>query len=215
MIGLLTPMANPTVEREMRRLLPHDVNYVVGRLTSNETDSVARLRAYAEHLAGALEQFGGMPLSALAFACTASSYLVGRAGEDRIGATLHLHVLWAARSIVDTLAKRGARRIAVVSPYPEAIHRAGLEYWSAAGFEIMSDERLEIGSTDTRAIYALASTDARAAVTRASATGCDAVLISGTGMPSLDLIAPEGLPPVVSSNHCLASAMRAQGNPSP
>lgn len=215
MIGLLTPMANPTVEREMRRLLPDDLDYVVGRLVGNERNSTERLRAYAERLPDALAQFGGMPLAALAFACTAPSYLIGRDGEKRIGARMDLPVLWAARAIADWISVQGARRIAVVSPYPGPIHRAGLDYWSAAGLEVVADERVEIGSGDTRAIYALAAGDAVAAVERAVQSGADLVLVSGTGMPSLELVTPEGDPPVISSNHCLAQAMLAQKDRTP
>lgn len=207
MIGILTPMANPTVEREMRRLLPSDFNYAVGRLVCAESDSTKRLRAYAERLPDSLAQFGEMPLRAVAFACTASSYLVGREGEDRIAAMLDVPVLWAARAIAEALEGIRARRIAVVSPYPEPIHRAGLEYWRSAGLEIVTQQRVEIGSTDTRAIYALTNKSAAAAVARATASGAEAVLISGTGMPTLDLIAPDRTPPVISSNHCLARAM--------
>lgn len=208
-------MANPTVEREMRRLLPPDFNYVVGRLVGTENDSTERLRAYAEQLPNSLAQFGGMPLTAVAFACTASSYLIGRDGEDRISATLDVPVLWAARAIAGALERIGARRIAVVSPYPAPIHWAGLEYWRATGLEIVADQRVEISSTDTRAIYALTSKDAAAAVARATQSGADALLLSGTGMPTLDLIAPDRAPPVISTNYCLASAMLIQQDTSP
>ena len=206
-IALLTPMANPTVEREMRQLLPATVDYVVGRLTGPTGDSLARLRSYAECLPDQLAQFGGMELGALAFACTASSYLIGAVGEARIGAALGVPVIWAAAAIRSELARRGARRIAVLSPYPEAIHRAALAYWQAAGLAVVGEERVEIGSADTRAIYALTAGDASAACARLAASGADAVLLSGTGMPSLALLSPDGQPAVLSSNLCLARRM--------
>jgi len=212
MIGLLTPMANPTVERELRRLLPDDVDYVVGRLTSDEADSTKRLRAYAEHLDCAVRQFGGMPLSALAFACTASSYLVGREGEDRIAARLRQPVLWAAATVRDALGRARVRRIAVISPYPAAIHAAGLAYWQACGFALVFDRRIEIGSEDTRAIYALGQDAAQAAIDEARQVAPDAILLSGTGMATLSLVESNAEPRVLSSNHCLAAAMIAQAN---
>jgi maleate isomerase len=74
------------------------------------------------------------------------------------------------------------------------------------------DERVEIGSDDTRSIYALAGSEAQAAVIRAREAAPDAVLLSGTGMPTLALLDPQGMPPIISSNHCLAQAMmRNQG----
>ena len=153
-LALLTPMANPTIEREMRRLVPDCCDYVVGRLVSRLDDSRERLISYAEDLGQSLAQFGGLPLSAIAFACTASSYLIGLEREDSLAKQVGIPVLWAAATIREELSRRGARRLAVVSPYPDAIHQAGLAYWSSAGFVTIFDERVEIGSDDTRSIYA-------------------------------------------------------------
>ncbi len=214
-IALLTPMANPTVEREMRLLLPANCDYVVGRLVSAEPGSTERLRAYGEDMSASLAQFGVMPLTAIAFACTASSYLVGTHGEDRIAAGLSLPVLWAARTICRTLQEMGARRIAVVSPYPDELHAAGLAYWRGAGFDVIAQHRVETGSSDTRSIYGLGSQAAREALVLAKACAPDAVLLSGTGMPTLDLLDPSGHPPVISSNHCLAAAMIAHSKAQP
>ena len=214
-IALLTPMANPTVEREMRHLLPDSCDYVVGRLVSAELDSSKRLRAYGEDISVSLAQFGIMPLSAIAFACTASSYLIGADGEDRIAAGLPLPVLWAARTIRHTLQAMGARRIAVVSPYPDELHAAGLAYWRGAGFDVIAQHRVETGSADTRSIYGLGSQAAREGLAAAKACAPDAVLLAGTGMPTLDLIDPAGNPPVISSNHCLAAAMIAHSKAQP
>lgn len=208
-IALLTPMANPTVEREMRALLPPSCDYVVGRLVSRSGEAEERLRAYATDIASTLKQFGGMPLSAVAFACTGSSYLIGRSGERQVEEGLEMPVYWAAREIETQLRRLGARRIAVVSPYPETLHLAGLGYWRDAGFEIVNDRRVEIGSSDTRQIYALTGREAELPVAAARRSRPDAILLSGTGMPSLALIDPRGSPPVVSSNWCLAQAMLA------
>ena len=56
-LALLTPMANPTIEREMRRLVPYCCDYVVGRLVSRLDDSRERLISYAEDLGQSLAQF--------------------------------------------------------------------------------------------------------------------------------------------------------------
>ena len=206
-IAVLTPMANPTVERELRMLLPPECDYVVGRLVSHHRDSEVRLRAYAERLPEMLQQFGGLALSAVAFACTASSYLLGRGHEDAIARDLDIPVLWAAAVIRETLAGLGVQRLAIVSPYPDTIHQAGLAYWRDAGFEIAFDARVKIGSIDTRAIYRLDGCEAENAIGGAKQSKADIILLSGTGMPTLASIDPGGSPPVLSSNLCLAGAM--------
>jgi maleate isomerase len=208
-IAVLTPMANPTVEAEFRALLPRDFSWVTGRLVSAEPDPLQRLIAYAEGISGSLRQFDTMKLAAVAFACTGSSYLIGRAREEELASQLPVPVLWAAAIIRERLAALGARRIAVISPYPSNLHDAGLTYWREAGFEVIHDARVEIGSSDTRAIYALGAAAAVEALARAVEARPDAVLLSGTGMPSLSLVSAESTPPILSSNLCLGEAMVA------
>ncbi|ANY21075.1 Maleate isomerase [Tsuneonella dongtanensis] len=207
--AVLTPMANPTVEAEFRALLPPTLPWVTGRLVSDEPDSMKRLVAYAEGMAGAMRQFDSLALSAVAFACTGSSYLVGRERQAELDEAISVPVIWATDAIERRLAMLGARRIAVVSPYPPELHASGLTYWRKGGLEIVFDARVDIGSADTRAIYALGSDAANEALESARAARPDAILLSGTGMPTLPLLDPDGTPPVVSSNLCLADALVA------
>jgi maleate isomerase len=204
-IGILTPMANVTVEDELRHLLPRD--YVVARLVSPSEDSATRLIDYAEDAGQTVAQFGGMPLAAIGFACTASSYLIGATREAEIAARFDVPFVFAARAIAGELARRGAKRIAVISPYPPVIHAAGLGYWSDAGFDVIHSARVDIGSADTRRIYALAGSEAAPLIDAARAAAPDLILLSGTGMPTRALLEPDASVPVVSSNFCLAQAL--------
>jgi maleate isomerase len=203
--GILTPMANGTVEDELRHLLPRP--YAVARLVSPSEDSATRLIDYAEDADRTLAHFGGMPLAAIGFACTASSYLIGATREAELAARFDIPFVFAARAIADELARRGVRRIAVISPYPPVIHAAGLGYWSDAGFEVIHSARVDIGSADTRRIYDLAGSEAAPLIAAARAAGPDLVLLSGTGMPTRALLEPAAAIPVISSNFCLAQAL--------
>ncbi|HLL60037.1 MAG TPA: hypothetical protein VK391_09145, partial [Allosphingosinicella sp.] len=203
----LTPMENPTVEAEMRHLLP--IDFVVARLVSSADDSRQRLIDYAERAAEVVGQFGEMKVGAIGFACTASSYLIGRDREQEIAAAFPLPFLFAAAAIRQRLATQKARRIAIISPYPQPLHQAGLSYWQDAGLEIAYEARIDTGSSDTRAIYRLDGREAEASIEEAKRQAPDAILLSGTGMPTLRLLDPEGDPPILSSNLCLAASLAA------
>jgi maleate isomerase len=86
---------------------------------------------------------------------------------------------------------------------------AGQAYFEGRGLNVLAKHRIETATADTRGIYDLTSGQAAEVLAGLDLSGVDAVLLSGTGMPSLPALAtghPSGVP-VVSSNFCLAAKM--------
>lgn len=211
-LGLATPQANPTVEAEFRLLFRGRLLPVVTRLVSRAHDPARRLLDYLDQLAPALESFDTLPLAAFGFACTGSSYLAGTDAEEaavrRVTDRFRLPVVTATAAIRAELGIRGARRIAVFAPYPVSLCSAAMRYWKTAGYEVTRLERLETGSEDTRSIYTVTPAAVAAALQRFDPGDADVVLLSGTGMPTLDaLLDGNAGPPMISSNLCLAAQM--------
>jgi len=220
-IGMATPQANPTVEAEMRLLMPADVLCLTTRLTSDAPESRQRLIDYIEQADGALAGFDTLRLDAIGFACTGSSYLVGplreRALSERAAAARGCPVVTAAQAIVAALRSLGMRRIALLAPYPAPLVAASLSYWQAVGLEVVATARIDIASTDTRDIYALGTADAVAGLERLDHHRAEAIVLTGTGMPTLGAItqcAAAVGKPILSSNYCLAwEVLRRAGYP--
>jgi maleate isomerase len=216
-IGIGTPQANPTVESEFAILLPPAVSLTVTRLTSAASAPADRLHDYLLNLADHLAAYDSFWPDAFGFACTASSYLIDAAQEravidacqDRFG----YPVVTAADAIDGALKRLDARRIVLISPYPAPLAEAATRYWRGRGYDLVAVAAAGdlAPDADTRGIYALGSDAAAAALARIDLAGADAVLLSGTGMPSLPLIANVQLGlPVLSSNLCLAAALCAR-----
>jgi maleate cis-trans isomerase len=198
-IGVLTPQANTTVEPEFGILLPPGLGFVTARLTSAKPTMEERLLDYFDRLDVTLPQFGDAPLRALGLACTGTSYLVGREREDGIfqalSRRLGMHASNSALAVVDALHALGARRIGLVSPYPDSLLQESIGYWQSRGFAVDAVARVIATAQDrersgsAHPVYALGSDSVIAALATLRGKALDAIVMLGTGMPSLQAIA--------------------------
>lgn len=219
-VGIAVPHSNPTVEPELRALIPPAVGVYATRLTHPAPRVEERLNHYIRHIPEAISTFGEMTLAAFGFGCTGSSYVAGLELEERLvaAATAHcgLPVITAAQAIRSALTHLGCRSMALVSPYPAELADAGYRYWEAAGIRVGARLRVDPTLTDTHRIYELTSDDALAALRRIDRTGVDCLVASGTGMPTLRALRQLGSEtalPVLSSNLCLAWALTQAAAP--
>lgn len=213
-VGVAVPHTNPTVEPEMRALLPDSIGVYATRLTHPSPEVEERLHHYIRHIPEAIGTFGEMKLAAFGFGCTGTSYVAGLELEDRLTAEARertsIPVITAAQAIRKALKKLGCNSIALVSPYPEALAEAGYRYWEDAGIRIVDRLRVDPALTDTHKIYELTSDDALIELQRLNTGDADCLVASGTGMPTLralKTLATETELPVLSSNLSLAWAL--------
>lgn len=211
LIGALTPQANTTVEPEFQILWPAGYGMINARMTSPKDTINARLLDYWGALEQTLDQFANAPVSAVAFACTGASYLAGREEEDALAARIEAAhgypFVTSAIAVTDALNALGAKRVGLVSPYPADLTEASIGYWESRDFDIVETSSAFNADSAFHPIYSLQASSASDALNMLRDKPLDAIVMLGTGMPTLAPIAAaagwDG-PPVMSCMLCLA-----------
>lgn len=214
-VGIAMPQANPTVEPEVGLLLPRKTSLLASRLTSSQAQPADRYREYFTGFEKTLSTYDTLKLDVCGFACTASTYLVGREPEDdelkRLTDLKGYPIISAGQAIEQALRHIGAEKIAIGAPYPQWSVDMSRDYWAGRGFDIVNTTRIAIASDDTRAIYELSHRDALATLNSIDFSDADAILLTGTGMPGFAAIVAlmeRTGKPVLTSNICLTWSMR-------
>lgn len=208
-LGLIALQSDETIEGDMRRLLPKDVELLVSRVPSSVEVSRDTLAAMEAHLAASAALFPvGAGFDAIGYGCTSGTAQIGaRSIASEIGKSARTHaVTEPLSSLIAACAHLRVNRLALLSPYVGQVSEQLRKILVEAGIKTPVFGSFDVAEEAT-VVRISAQSIADAATALVGQGNVDAVFLSCTNLRALDVIAPLearlGLP-VLSSNQVLA-----------
>ena len=175
------------------------------------------------HAERAARELASAKVDAIAFACTAGSFVQGESGENelkgRIEKATGVPVVTTAGAVVDALSALRVTRLVMLTPYTDELNQLEKAFLEESGIDVVAMAGLgivdafSIGDVDARGLYRLARTLWREGA--AGPSHPEATFISCTNLPTIDIIADleqdTGAPVVTSNQATLWASLRVLG----
>ena len=186
-IGVITPDNDPVPESEFWTMAPKGVSVHTARVPLVDVKTFSS-PPYADN---ATELLAPLPLNAIVFAFTTSSYVLGPEAEHELTARLEkrsngIPVLLPCIAAVTAFHLLGVKRIAVIHPpwFAEDVIQRGATYFRTRGFEVSHVGQL----TPTRKFSEVAPAELYAWVREHVPKEAEAVFIAGNGLRAIGTI---------------------------
>ncbi len=192
-LGFLLPPGNPNVEPELIAMHTPGVSVHFGRMiargtTGSHDGQDARTRCQLDNIDEPTEMLAHLRPQVVALAHTASSYMLGRAGEAELTARLekqyNIRFTSAFASVIAAMNKLGVTKVALATPYAEAQTLQGKAALESYGMDVVSVRRLE----NVRNIYEETPERAYGLARAANTPEAEVIFLSGVGMPTIEVL---------------------------
>jgi maleate isomerase len=210
-IGMVLASKNTVAEPDANAMLPKGVTMHTTRLRLVDTDPVA-LRQMTEDAEAAAALLASAEVGLIVFHCTAASTIdadMGRKVAERIERATGVPATATSEALVAALRALEARKIVMLSPYPQAVNDAEAAFFSHHGIEVIK----EAGYLPPKGMGSpsAAPQEWHRRALSLRTPGADAYFLSCTNIRAvsvIDVLEKELEAPVISSNqamiwHCL------------
>ncbi|MFI7320670.1 Asp/Glu racemase [Streptomyces venezuelae] len=183
-----------TREAELRRWFPpgveHTLTFTERVPYRDNLELVSRLGS-PDLLAEPTRKLVAHGAQAVAYLCTACTFVDGVAGERTLRRTMTDHgaprALTTSGAVTAALRAVGAHRVAVVHPYQHPVGRRLSAYLEASGFDVVA--RTPLGLDTVEDVHDVTEQDVLDKVLSGDRPDADAVFVSCTALPTYDAIA--------------------------
>lgn len=204
-LGLMVPINNTTMDPELRAWLPPGSQCEVRRIPRGKgLLTLETVPAYCDAALSLAADYAPMPLDAVVYGCTAAGFLGGPASDaqlrERLASITGKPVITTANAMIEALQAEGVRRLAVVTPYLEAVNRQLSAYLAAYDIEVR--RFATFAAPDTDALGRITGPEVAELARQTMADDCDALFIGCSQLPThaiVDALRLEFQRPVWSS----------------
>ena len=220
-LGLIVPPTNTANEAEWQLMVPEGVSVHVTRMPLHtDTTSEVGLRALYADVERAASDLAQASVDVIAYGCTAGSMTAPMTALcDFVTGLTGRPAVTTAASLVYALRALGVSRVALATPYHDALNEHEREFLAANGVEVVAMSGLGIGAGGPQEYVRIARVDLDEVRRHAHAVDrpeAEALLISCTDFATLPLITELeetlGKPVVTSNQATFWAALRAAGD---
>ncbi|MDA1309842.1 MAG: aspartate/glutamate racemase family protein [Proteobacteria bacterium] len=191
-MALMVPSTNTVAETEFWRLAPEGLTVHTSRMPFYADRHEKPFDEMESHLPRVIDEVNSALPDVIAYGCTASSAKGNPADyEELLSQKIGKPTVTAAGALVAALEAFGAKRIALVTPYPQAINDKERVFFAANGIEVVEDESIIVDESQMQ-LKNMNRVPVALLIERASALGrrddVDAVVLSCCDMPTLEAI---------------------------
>lgn len=213
---MVIPANNTVIEPEFARMSPDGVCAFGAKILSHglSADGIERMVANSHR---AVEELAVGDMSAIAYACLATSLVKGSAWTTdflaHVEDTTGRPATTAATATIEALQSFGVSRVALATPYPDTVNELLPALFNAAGIEIVALDSVVV--KDSLEVCRLAPSVAYRLAKQADTAEADAVCILATDIRSIDVLETLeqdlGKPAISTNQALLWRCLRACG----
>jgi maleate isomerase len=214
-VGVIIPSVNATTEPDFAWAGPAGISFHAMRVMLHETTPDG-LRAMNTELDGAAHRIASVTPDVVAYACTAGTFLEGKAALtqqiERIAKIVECPVVATSKAMIEALRALGIRRLALATPYLDSVNEAEVRFLAEHGFEVCAVRGLGLSG---KAIREVPPDEVFSFVRGSDTDDAEAIFVSCTdfrAMEVIDALERELGKPVLTSNQVtLWDVLRALG----
>lgn len=145
-IGMILPNRNVVAEADAQAMLPHGVSIHTTRLKLHGT-TAADIKEMSDGAESAALLLGAAPIGIIVFHCTAVSTSDPAMGDQlvaRIEKAANKKAIATSQGLVAALQTLHAKRIVMLTPYPQPVNDAEVRFLNHFGFDVLHEIGLNL-----------------------------------------------------------------------